>query len=62
MDMHDRGAGLGGVDRRLGDLLRRHRHRRVRPGVSADPVTAHEIITLRCIKAPGLRYRVSQQL
>src|SRR5712691_3612990 len=26
----------------------------LRPGVSADPVTAHEIMTLRCISSPRL--------
>jgi hypothetical protein len=26
MDVHDGRAGFGGIDRRLGDLLRRHRH------------------------------------
>jgi hypothetical protein len=27
----------------------------LRPGVSADPVTAHEIMTLRCIFPPSPR-------
>jgi hypothetical protein len=52
MDVHDGGPGLGGVDCRLGNLLRRHRNGRVPAGVSADPVTAHEIMTLRCIRNP----------
>ena len=26
----------------------------LRPGVSAEPVTAHEIITFRCMLPPGL--------
>jgi hypothetical protein len=29
VDMHDRGPGLGGVEAGVGDLLGRHRHRRV---------------------------------
>src|SRR5260370_19613917 len=33
----------------------------LRPGVSADPVTAHEIMTLRCILPPWLR-EFAQQL
>ena len=32
MDVHDGGPGLGGIDRRLRDLLRRHRHGRISAG------------------------------
>src|SRR5882757_7996408 len=31
------------------------------PGVSADPVTAQEIITLRCIWAPPARLRAARK-
>jgi hypothetical protein len=49
VDVHDRGARLGRIEAGVGDLLGRHRNGRLRPGVSADPVTAQEIITLRAI-------------
>src|SRR4051794_31243212 len=32
----------------------------LRPGVSADPVTAHEIMTLRCIAPPCPRHRFAK--
>ena len=72
MNVHDRRAGLGGVERGLRTwmctmaapaLAASIDDRAIcsgvtgtagfLPGVSAEPVTAQEIMTLRCIEIPG---------
>ena len=53
VDVNDGRAGLGGIDARIARSAAGVTGTAgLRPGVSAEPVTAHEIMTLRCMPPP----------
>ena len=60
MNVHDGGAGLGGVDRGVRDLLRRHRHGRVaagRVGRAGDRARDHDLaLHIASLRPHGLDF------